>query len=682
MRLSSGALGAAAVVALTAAALSPMAQLVTRAATPGSGTVSTTSPTLTYTAGPFLTPNTTSAAGPVICNAVTPCDDFALTVSVPAGYNSGHNVQVRVQWPTAAADFDVYLLDSTGTEIQSAATSSDPEVALIPAAPGNYTVRVVPFVPAGQSFTAQVSLVDVPSPPPPSSAPAPGYHNYLPPAGMGTDSGEPSIGTNWNSGKVFMQAGLQTMRVTFNDSASPATATWEDKSPPTSVTSLDPILYSDPVTGRTQVSQLVVAGSLSAYSDDDGETWSPSQGSGIASGVDHQTLGGGPFAAGTLGPITPYPHAVYYCSQDIADALCAVSLDGGRTFSPAVPIYNLTQCTGLHGHVKVAPDGTAYVPNKSCGGGQGVAVSTDNGLSWTVRTVPGSAAGASDPSVGIGANGAVYFGYQNGDGHPRVAVSHDRGLTWQNDQDVGATFGIQNTVFPAVVAGDDDRAAFAFLGTPTGGNPQDQATFTGVWHLYVAHTYDGGATWVTSDATPTDPVQRGSIWLGGGSHQDRNLLDFMDATVDKQGRVLVGYADGCVGACVQSGPNSFSAQATIARQTSGMRLFARYDLPDLTATGIVANYAHPHQTTLTASVANVGTAAAGSFVVRFLDGNTVLGQSAPLTLARGATATASYVWNSQGQRGSHSITAVVDPANSVTESDETNNRYTQTLAVR
>ena len=146
--------------------------------------------------------------------------------------------------------------------------------------------------------------------------------------------------------------------------------------------------------------------------------------------------------------------------------------------------------------------------------------------------------------------------------------------------------------------------------------------------------------------------------------------------------MLVGYADGCVGACVQSGPNSFSAQATIARQTSGMRLFARYDLPDLTATGIVANYAHPHQTTLTASVANVGTAAAGSFVVRFLDGNTVLGQSAPLTLARGATATASYVWNSQGQRGSHSITAVVDPANSVTESDETNNRYTQTLAVR
>jgi hypothetical protein len=37
--------------------------------------------------------------------------------------------------------------------------------------------------------------------------------------------------------------------------------------------------------------------------------------------------------------------------------------------------------------------------------------------------------------------------------------------------------------------------------------------------------------------------------------------------------VLVGYADGCTGACVQGGPNSFSAYATIARQSGGARLF-------------------------------------------------------------------------------------------------------------
>ena len=42
---------------------------------------------------------------------------------------------------------------------------------------------------------------------------------------------------------------------------------------------------------------------------------------------------------------------------------------------------------------KVAPDGTAYVPNKNCQGLQGVAVSTNSGTTWTVRTVPGSASG-------------------------------------------------------------------------------------------------------------------------------------------------------------------------------------------------------------------------------------------------------------------------------------------------
>jgi hypothetical protein len=80
------------------------------------------------------------------------------------------------------------------------------------------------------------------------------------------------------------------------------------------------------------------------------------------------------------------------------------------------------------------------------------------------------------------------------------------------------------------------------------------------------------------DATPSDPVQRGSICLGGTTcGNDRNLLDFIDATVDKQGRVLVGYADGCIGACVTRGPNSFSAQGTIARQATGKGLFAAFD---------------------------------------------------------------------------------------------------------
>lgn len=652
------------------------------AATPTGGTLTTANPVITYTAGPFLVPNPTAQSGSLLCNAATPCADFNLAVTVPAGYDSGHNISVKIEWANTLADFDLYVLDSAGNEVKSSASSSDPEIAVFPAISGNYIVRVAPFAPLGESFKGTVALVDKPSPTPPATEPAPQYTNYAAPNGLGTEAGEPSIGVNWKTGHTMFQANTQTLRVAFDDTKSPATAAWEDHSAPTSVTSLDPIMFTDNQTGRTFVSQLLAVGSLASYTDDDGATWTPSQGSGIGSGVDHQTIGGGPFAPGLLGPLTAYPNAVYYCVQGVALASCALSQDGGLTFGPAVPMYNLTQCGGLHGHVKVAPDGTVYVPNKGCGGQQAVVVSTDNGLSWSVRPVPGSVAGDSDPSVAFGADGTLYFGYQNGDGHPRVAVSHDKGLSWSSDLDVGGTFGIQNTAFPAMVAGDSDRAALAFLGTPTAGNYQDQATFQGVWHLYVAHTYDGGKSWVTTDATPNDPVQRGSIWLGGGSHQDRNLLDFMGADVDKQGRVLVGYADGCIGSCVSSGPNSFSALASIARQSGGRGLFAAYDQPDLTVTSVVAYYNKGGNNLLTATVGNIGYGKAQNVVVRFLDGSAVVGDSGPVALASGQSALVAVPWNTGGKRSNHLITAVVDPLNVIAESNETNNQLQKTIASR
>jgi hypothetical protein len=429
----------------------------------------------------------------------------------------------------------------------------------------------------------------------------PAYGVYTPPAGFQQfNAGEPSIGSNWKTGSVFFQSSLQTMRVKFDDSATPARATWDDVSAPTtSIVSLDPILYTDSRTGRVFSSQLAGATSLTAYSDDDGKTWTPSQGAGVAASVDHQTLGGGPFAAPLTRSGLPlvYPNAVYYCSQDVGyDASCAVSLDGGTTFGPAVRIYTFLDCeAGLHGHVKVAPDGTAYVPTKACGGQQAVVVSENNGLTWSIRKVPGSSAGETDPSVGLGADGTVYFAYSNGDGSARASVSHDRGKTWTNARDIGTGAGVVRSVFPSAVAGDANRASVFFLGTntagagATGGEP---AGFGGAWYAYVATTYDGGNTWTLVNATPGDPVQRGPVCLGGTlgcSGNTRNLLDFNDLTVDKTGRVLAALADGCVTDACRTGvdrnndgrldgnDNDGGAVATIIRQSSGKGLFAQYD---------------------------------------------------------------------------------------------------------
>jgi hypothetical protein len=191
-----------------------------------------------------------------------------------------------------------------------------------------------------------------------------------------------------------------------------------------------------------------------------------------------------------------------------------------------------------------------YVPQGSCSGHQGAAITQDNGTSYTYTVVTDATAGATDPSIAADAVNTLYFGYEDGNlgAHPKIAVSHDHGGTWSASTDVGTAFGIQNAVFPEVIAGDAGRAAFAFLGTTTGGDYQVES-FTGVWYMYIAFTYDGGASWQVVNATPNDPVQRGCVDNGGatgGTYAGcRNMLDFNDITVDKQGRVSVAYTDGC-----------------------------------------------------------------------------------------------------------------------------------------
>jgi len=562
------------------------------------------------------------------------CDDHDLTVVLPAPAATFYQTMtakltIKYTWTsTVPTDLDVFAISPSGADHGPGSpddTSTGPgeeDLTVTDPIDGFWHIRsVASLTPVPTSAHAAVTLTTAPrptiAPPPPPAPGAPTFVNYpapdniVPALGSTTSgahgAGEPSIGVDWNTGKAFIEAGNHTLRVTFNDSVNPATASWEDKRSPFARVSLDPILFTDDGhfggTNRTFSSQLNLVTSELSFTDDDGNNWLPTQGSGQPAGVDHQTVGGGPYASPAPLTRTSYPHAIYYCSQDIATAFCSRSDDGGLTFGAGIPMYFFTTvngvdrpvapgtCGGLHGHVRVSPDGTAYVPNESCFDADnvsrpGVAVSTDNGLSWVVRTVPDAKSfdPGSDPSVAAGNNNTVYFGYVNADGHAKIAASDDRGQHWAKSKDAGTPFAIQNTEFAEVIAGDDNRAAYAFLGTSAPGDTQS-ADFGGIWHLYVAFTYNGGRTWTTADATPADPVQRGCIWNQGGSNPCRNLLDFNDITVDKFGRILVGYADGCTGTCVNdatqnasTGPASAQdALATVARQVGGRGLFAAFD---------------------------------------------------------------------------------------------------------
>src|SRR5436190_9809811 len=168
---------------------------------------------------------------------------------------------------------------------------------------------------------------------------APTFSNYVGPSDMVGDAGEPSIGFNPKSDATMFQSYTTTAKVTGFDGA--GHATWTDVTEPTGAVTLDPILWTDRDTGRTITSQLLLACSKAAITDDDGGTWLPSQGCGVGTGIDHQTIGGGPFAKGGLLPPTVYPNAVYYCTQGdvLGRGLCATSYTGGLTFGQAVEAY-------------------------------------------------------------------------------------------------------------------------------------------------------------------------------------------------------------------------------------------------------------------------------------------------------------------------------------------------------
>src|SRR6478672_936001 len=189
--------------------------------------------------------------------------------------------------------------------------------------------------------TLSVSAPELPNAP--AATPGvPRFQNYPAPPGIADNVGEPSIGCNWkseqtfsnsmfsipNGGRVMLFGGFspEVYRATFNDCSSPAKPNWEAKPLLLAATPRaagDPIMFTDHDTGRTFVTQLeglTPAGSTTDITDDDGDSFTPSEGSSLPSDVDHQTFGGGIYHAGGVGPTGSYPNAVYYASQSVADA--------------------------------------------------------------------------------------------------------------------------------------------------------------------------------------------------------------------------------------------------------------------------------------------------------------------------------------------------------------------------
>lgn len=391
----------------------------------------------------------------------------------------------------------------------------------------------------------------------------PAPHLGMLPEGTMTFSGlgafEPTVGRT-HSGAVFYNpkptAGINTQHVMRSTDEG---KTWEDVSPgvPPNVivppTDLDPYIYTDRDTGRLYTIQLYVGCSYLSYSDDDGETWIQNP---LACGVpvnDHQTFYTGPT---TTLPTVGYDNAAYYCWNAIAYSGCSRSLNGGLTFEPTALPFPPGGCAGLTGHVTVGPDGTVYLPKGDCSGGPQVAVSTDDGLSWSrVQVAPGFQSNEHESHVAVDKAGNAYFLWESGN-LPYIAVSEDKGQTWSQPIMVGAP-GVTDIWGPSIAAGDDGKISIFYTGATSDCCYSGRQGGEKMWNAYATISLDAHEADPTFFSTtfndPIDPLRRGTCGPGRCGGRPTSFGDFLEVYVDHTGKTWAAIVDTCVSSCANLG---------------------------------------------------------------------------------------------------------------------------------
>ena len=150
-------------VALIVVSIGGAVAMTAGAADPDEGTVSLDQPQVGWNGQHYDVGQTKLADGCVLPTDDELCDHFQLTVDIDASHweTARGGVEVKIAWEDETDDFDLYVYDEEGAQVDSSANAgTSSERVFIPEASGTYFVEVNPWEVSDSAYQGGAMVVD------------------------------------------------------------------------------------------------------------------------------------------------------------------------------------------------------------------------------------------------------------------------------------------------------------------------------------------------------------------------------------------------------------------------------------------------------------------------------------------------------------------------------------------
>lgn len=128
-----------------------------------------------------------------------------------------------------------------------------------------------------------------------------------------------------------------------------------------------------------------------------------------------------------------------------------------------------------------------------------------------------------------------------------LAISKNRGATWSKPIRVNRKTGTHTTTFPWIVAGNKGKIDIVYYGTSAAGASPETVPNSSKWRVWMAQSLNAlspnGPTF--TEVPATGYMHKGSICTSGTgcAAGTRDLLDFFQLDIDRQGLANIAYTD-------------------------------------------------------------------------------------------------------------------------------------------